>query len=441
MSNSVIYLLETAIVFSILYLLYKYVLQTLTFHTANRTFLLLLIPVSLLLPLFDSFIPEFYTNNYSLPIFYQWIPSQKLETTSLNIKAENISIDFEFLGWMLYLIISAYFLMRIALIHLHLYKLQKKGTVLQTNGTTFISTDVSTVFSYLKWIFIPANTDKLPDTLVIQHERIHIRLMHSLDLILAEVYFAFFWWNPLVYFYKTSLKSVHEFQADSLVLSLKNEKSYYLKLLLENIGLERPNNLFHQFNHLIIKKRIDMIMKTKSSKKSVIRYFLIVPLVALLLMAFTKPLSSYEVTSSSQIDWTLKATPPSLFPLKNRLKKHITNSFGKEFKHPITKKKVVHGGIDIKAPMGTPIVATADGKITFSSFKKDWGNLIIINHSDGYETWYAHMQGFEVAKGASVEKGAIIGYVGSTGQSTGPHLHYEVRRNGKRLNPEDYYKK
>jgi murein DD-endopeptidase MepM/ murein hydrolase activator NlpD len=70
-----------------------------------------------------------------------------------------------------------------------------------------------------------------------------------------------------------------------------------------------------------------------------------------------------------------------------------------------------------------------------------WGNLVIIDHGDGYETWYAHMQGIDVQKGDPVKTGTTIGRVGNTGLSFGPHLHYEVRLNGKRLNPEKFYTK
>ena len=101
----------------------------------------------------------------------------------------------------------------------------------------------------------------------------------------------------------------------------------------------------------------------------------------------------------------------------------------------------MHGGIDIRSNLGNPIIATADGFIKKASLEGDWGNLIIIKHTDGYETWYAHLDKFNIKKDQKVKKGTIIGFVGKTGLTKKPHLHYEIRQNGKRLNPLHFIKK
>ena len=84
------------------------------------------------------------------------------------------------------------------------------------------------------------------------------------------------------------------------------------------------------------------------------------------------------------------------------------------------------------------VIATAQGVIAKAKNEGNWGNLVVITHADGFETWYAHLQGFAVEKHAVVKKGDTIGYVGNTGLSTGPHLHYEVHQDGKRLDPMKY---
>lgn len=94
-----------------------------------------------------------------------------------------------------------------------------------------------------------------------------------------------------------------------------------------------------------------------------------------------------------------------------------------------------HAGIDIAAPTGTPIVATADGLVIFSGYVRGYGYVVIIYHGYGYTTLYAHMSGREVKTGERVVKGKVIGYVGRTGRTTGPHLHYEVLKYGIRQNP------
>ncbi len=97
-----------------------------------------------------------------------------------------------------------------------------------------------------------------------------------------------------------------------------------------------------------------------------------------------------------------------------------------------------HTGLDIAASTGTPIVAAASGKVTFSGWKGSYGNMMVITHSNGVQTYYAHCSKLYFDAGASVSQGQVIGTVGSTGNSTGPHLHLEVRVNGVAYNPQNY---
>ena len=112
----------------------------------------------------------------------------------------------------------------------------------------------------------------------------------------------------------------------------------------------------------------------------------------------------------------------------------ISSPFGTRV-HPITRKKHTHKGIDLAAPKMTPIYATADGEVTFSGRNGGYGNFVKINHRNGYKTAYAHMHKIAVKKGADVHKGDLIGYVGTTGASTGNHLHYEVYYQDKLIDP------
>jgi murein DD-endopeptidase MepM/ murein hydrolase activator NlpD len=98
-----------------------------------------------------------------------------------------------------------------------------------------------------------------------------------------------------------------------------------------------------------------------------------------------------------------------------------------------------HTGIDFPAPAGTPIGAAGVGTVTFAGWNSGgYGNLMIVRHRLGYETWYAHLSGFSVGVGASVAGGVQIATVGSTGRSTGPHLHWEVRKDGVPIDPAPY---
>jgi len=124
---------------------------------------------------------------------------------------------------------------------------------------------------------------------------------------------------------------------------------------------------------------------------------------------------------------------PSIWPTSGR----ITSSYGYRLS-PFGYGRQFHSGIDIGASRGTPIYATADGKVTFAGYQGGYGYVVFISHGYGYSTVYAHMSKIAARAGQSVQRGDVIGYVGSSGRSTGPHLHYEVRVNGSTVNPWPY---
>ena len=129
----------------------------------------------------------------------------------------------------------------------------------------------------------------------------------------------------------------------------------------------------------------------------------------------------------------LLASTPSIWPVRGYL-----SGFFRYRKNPFTSLVSFHQGIDISTPLGKPIIAPADGIVISANRKKDLGNTIIIKHRFGYTTRYGHLSKFAVRRGQEVKRGDVIGYVGQTGRSTGPHLHYEVRINNKPVNPLNY---
>jgi hypothetical protein len=135
------------------------------------------------------------------------------------------------------------------------------------------------------------------------------------------------------------------------------------------------------------------------------------------------------------------ASIPSIKPVReDKLKRKVRNLSGYGIRlHPVHKVKKLHQGIDFTAPRGTPIQATGNGVVTrVESRKNGYGKNVIIDHGYGYTSLYAHMKKVEVKRGDKVIKGQKIGEVGSTGTSTAPHCHYEIRINGKAVNPIDY---
>jgi murein DD-endopeptidase MepM/ murein hydrolase activator NlpD len=116
---------------------------------------------------------------------------------------------------------------------------------------------------------------------------------------------------------------------------------------------------------------------------------------------------------------------------------HISSPFGRRV-HPITGESAFHSGVDIRAPIGSPVRATADGIVSFSNWHNDSGYIVVLEHGHGFSTAYAHNKANSVTLGQRVRKGQVISLSGATGDSTGPHVHYEVWKDGKHVNPATF---
>ena len=132
-------------------------------------------------------------------------------------------------------------------------------------------------------------------------------------------------------------------------------------------------------------------------------------------------------------DWARLAKAPTLWPVEGQ----ITGSFGERI-DPFNGEGAFHSGVDISSTYGHPVLAPADGTVTFADTMTGYGRMLVIEHGNGISTRYGHLSGFAVASGQTVQRGDIIGYVGLSGRSTGPHLHYEVRIHDAPVNPYKY---
>ncbi|MGB3589764.1 MAG: M23 family metallopeptidase [Tunicatimonas sp.] len=203
------------------------------------------------------------------------------------------------------------------------------------------------------------------------------------------------------------------FEAEPIPLSVRNAGVGGVDRyqdLLEN-GLEREDIIVNTFQRIDQLKR-QLYIQTKSYDN-------------LLEMADNKS--------------EILATIPAIQPVSNKELRRLASGFGMRV-HPIYKVKMMHPGIDFSAPQGTPVYATGGGKVkqVKSSFT-GYGKQVIIDHGYGYQTRYAHLQDFNIKAGQNVERGQCIGYVGNTGTSTAPHLHYEVFKDNERVNPIYYF--
>ncbi|RPF71453.1 M23 family metallopeptidase [Aurantiacibacter spongiae] len=158
---------------------------------------------------------------------------------------------------------------------------------------------------------------------------------------------------------------------------------------------------------------------------------------------FTELFASWEdleeggrVTNTGEIIAAPRASLaiPSRMPVDGV---QLTSGYGMR-DHPILRRRARHNGVDLAAASGTPVFATADGMVGKAQYFGSYGNYVQIEHGGDMETRYAHLSGYTVSAGQHVNKGDLIGYIGSTGRSTGPHLHYEVRVDGEPVNPIPY---
>jgi len=149
--------------------------------------------------------------------------------------------------------------------------------------------------------------------------------------------------------------------------------------------------------------------------------------------------------SYNEIDDLLKnkekllVSTPAIQPVSNKDLTRVASGFGYRI-DPIYKTVKLHAGLDFAAPQGTPIYATANGTVIVAgNTGNGYGNHVVINHGYGYETLYGHMVRVKARAGQQIKRGEVIGYVGSTGKSTGPHCHYEVHKNGQKIDPVYFF--
>ncbi|MCB6972123.1 MULTISPECIES: M23 family metallopeptidase [Butyricimonas] len=150
----------------------------------------------------------------------------------------------------------------------------------------------------------------------------------------------------------------------------------------------------------------------------------------------SKSFDAIENLAKNKIE--MLASIPAILPVSLKEAHQVSSSYGYRM-HPIYKTMKFHAGMDFTGAIGTPIYATGNGLVVESQFDKGYGRHVIIDHGFSYKTMYAHMEKIVVKKGQTVKRGDVIGYLGNTGLSTGPHLHYEVRKNEKPVDPINFY--
>jgi TonB family protein len=307
------YLLQTSTCLIILYGIYHFILAEMTFFKYNRAYLLLSILASLMIPILA---PLLVLPNESVPLLH-W---SHLAGDITYIVADDEVDVFDWKGlmgnvlWVIYFVGVGVVLIKMIYGLSKIYRYHTYGQKEDFNGYRIITTEaVHLPFSFFNSIYISRHVP-LQDHIhtILEHEEIHIRQWHTLDVLMAEMVHAFFWFNPVMIFYKRALRQAHEYLADDLICR-KNSVSSYTELLLSKSqsGLELA--LTNQFFHSQIKKRIQMMTTHKTNRSAAWKYALVLPLLLGLVVLFsssTVKQQLQEVVSASQDSIPKPAAPP-----------------------------------------------------------------------------------------------------------------------------------
>ena len=436
MSDYFIYLLRVSAYAAAIYSFYWIALRHTTFHQLNRGYLLTGLLLAFILP-FLRIQSSLQFQTVNLETMLQainepdWLLSDESQATGV---LAGSNPDWNQILLYSYIVIALIILIRSIKGIRSIFKIKKKSVVIQTEGISFhTGPDIRQPFSFLKWIFYPAyNGKNIKELEILKHEKAHADQWHTLDLLFIELITVVLWFNPFVFLFRQSLKQVHEYQADLKAVETSEAKAEYLRLLVSNAEKSVLTGIASQFYWLKLKKRIIMITKNKTTKLYKLSYILIIPIIAISIMAF----NSIDFVSADPIQKA--GNVPSIAPIKEG-QYEISSRFGMR-KHPVHNIDKMHSAVDLKAPTGTPVMATADGIVLKTEYReKGYGRFVVIKHSNTYTTLYSQLSEFKIQSGDRVKQGDIIGLVGSSGLSTGPHLHYEVWKNEEKVNPENYF--
>lgn len=266
--------------------------------------------------------------------------------------------------------------------------------------------------------------------IIIGHECVHIKRYDNAQLMLQYFIGSFYFFNPMIWLSNRYLQLSREQICDTTVIQKSNVPGfYYGNVLLDSLFQPGITGIYSGFNlqQYLIKQRLLTLNRSRSMNRI---SFILIILSSLALSGFSLDNKGSGTTTQKNVEPKNEFTQPIR-------QGRISSVFGERM-HPILKIKKMHNGIDIAAPTGTPIYAAADGLISFAEKKGGYGKLIIIEHADGFRTLYGQLSEIKVARHDQVQQGQLIGLVGSSGMSTAPHLHFEIRQNDKPLNPQDF---
>lgn len=454
MNEVLIYIIKVLVIHGLLYLFYRLVLKNSARHVLNRAYLLGALIAAFIIPFIAFTVPDStQASAAENPVIY-WLsePTMGLEYFEIIPVKQQEVFSFWSLMPIIYVLIATFLVVRSMVYLILLDRLKKHSEHIQKRWFSLFKTSHKRPFSFFSNVFIPQHffgTDAFRQ--VLAHECVHVRQLHSVDRLLLDFFVSLFWFNPFIYLYRNALIEIHEYQADEAVINRFNDPIGYQEILFSQLQSTEYSELVSHFNFSLIKKRIVMMNKQKKGSGWV--YSLTLPVTLMIVFTFSSK-ESVEPLKEVRQDLTSLISPithvselnqlfqqdnePSILPIKEASLTRLTSGFGKRM-HPITKKEQWHLGVDFSCKVGSEVMATADGVVeSVTDNPGGYGKLVTIDHGNEYKTRYAQLSEFKVKEGDEVKKGQVIALSGNSGMSTAPHLHYEVQKGDKRINPLDY---
>ena len=338
-------------------------------------------------------------------------------------------------------------------------KLRRRSKLTRTEEYTLAEhEDIKTPFSFLMTIFMGFNYEAGERLQILTHEASHIRHRHSFERISLSILRSVFWFNPFFWMAEKDLEEVQEWEADKDVLNEGYELDTYRTTIFKQLFGYNPD-ISCGLNHSLTKQRFIMMTQSRRGKGAWIRLAATLPIIAAVFVAFGCGTKEAKASTDFSTDLT-NGTEQTYLPMCPPCDASVSNSFGARTD---ASGAGTHQGIDYVLNEGDPVYAAADGEISSITRDDSNGLMLVLNHSDGIETRYAHLSKIQIVSHLKIEggmmtvnntynlitdgdhsnqkisgkvnRGQLIGYAGSTGRATGPHLHFEVRKDGKPVDP------
>ena len=477
MMSVISFIVESLICSGLFLVLYRWMLAKKVGFRICRTYLIVTMVLSVTIPIMD--VPLYPSENvvrlsewtvFSFDDFAA-VPADLEEAVAVNHNSEAIkpessaqttgkSIDLKLILTILYTLVGAISLALLAYNTARIYRLRSKSKLTYEEDYTLAEhKDIKTPFSFIRTIFMGFNYEPQERRQILTHEASHVRHRHSYERLFMSVLRSIFWFNPFFWMAEKDLEEVQEWEADKDVLDEGwNLKTYRTTIFKQLFGYNP--DISCGLNHSLTKQRFIMMTQSHRGKGAWLRLAATLPAIAATFFAFGCGTKQAEMTEvSTDLTDGTEATYIDMCPPCDAT---VSNTFN------AGRAGHSHTGIDYVLNESDPVYAAADGKISTITRDNSNGLMVILKHADGYETRYAHLskvnictelsikssdtkvnRTFQIITDADhsdqtitgkVKKGQLIGYAGSTGRATGPHLHFEVRQNGKSVDPVPLFK-